>query len=119
MGRIKLHRMKFYACHGALDFEREVPQEFWVDVTIDIDLHRAGQTDALSDTVNYAAVADAVRSLMTGPPIALLETVAYRLHQAVRELDDRIRGAEIRVRKVHPPISVPSDGVEVVVGDGL
>nr|WP_243239322.1 dihydroneopterin aldolase [Sulfobacillus harzensis] len=109
--------MRFHTCHGALPHEQHVAQEFWVDVAVNLDLRQAGETDRLQDTVNYAAMARAVETIMMGPPVKLLETLATRIHAAISEQDPRIRRVEVRVTKVDPPIGVPSGGVEVVVGD--
>ncbi|MDA8206512.1 MAG: dihydroneopterin aldolase [Thermaerobacter sp.] len=118
MGRIKLNRMRFHTCHGALPHEQHVAQEFWVDVTLELDLTNAGMSDRLADTVHYGRVASVVEEIMMGPPVKLLETLAHRIHRSVRELDHRIGWLEVRVTKVDPPIGVPSGGVEVVVEDG-
>ncbi len=118
MGQIKLNRMQFHTCHGALPHERHVAQEFWVDVTLELPLSVAGQSDKLSDTVNYGKIASLVREIMMGDPVKLMETLALRIYQAIRALDSRIRRVEVRVTKVDPPIGVPSAGVEVVVDNG-
>ncbi len=118
MGRIKLHRMRFHTCHGALPHEQHVAQEFWVDVTFDVDIGKAAMGDRLEDTVDYGEVARVVEEIMMGPPAKLLERLAVEIHQAVHELDDRIGAVEVRVTKVNPPIGVPSGGVEVIHWDG-
>lgn len=118
MGTIRLKRLQFHTCHGALPHERHVAQEFWVDVTLQLSLSRAGQTDRLRDTVNYATVVSAVEEIMMGPPVKLLETLAWRIHDTVRSLDDRIEHLEVRVTKADPPIGVACEGVEVAFIDG-
>lgn len=118
MGRIKLNRMRFHTCHGALPHEQHVAQEFWVDVTLELELSAAGMSDKLVDTIHYGRVAKIVEQIMMGPPVKLLETLAYQIHRSVRALDSRIGWLEVRVTKVDPPIGVPSGGVEVVIADG-
>ena len=118
MGRIKLNRMQFHTCHGALPHERHVAQEFWVDVALELPLARAGHSDTLSDTVNYGKIASLVRDIMMGKSVKLMETLALRIYDAIRALDSRIGWIEVRVTKVDPPIGVPSGGVEVVVENG-
>ena len=118
MGRIKLNRMQFHTCHGALPHERHVAQEFWVDVTLELSLAQAGGSDKLSDTVNYGKIASLVREIMMGEPVKLVETLGVRIYQAIRAFDSRIGSIEVRVTKVDPPIDVPSSGVEVVIDNG-
>lgn len=118
MGRIRLNRMRFHTCHGALPHEQHVAQEFWVDVVLELPLTQAGRSDRLADTVNYAQVASLVEDIMMGPPVKLLETLAYRIHSEVRKIDSRIGRVEVHVTKVDPPIGVSSGGIEVVMDDG-
>ncbi|PSR21309.1 MAG: dihydroneopterin aldolase [Sulfobacillus acidophilus] len=118
MGTIRINRMQFHTCHGALPHEKHVAQEFWVDLTLQVNLARAGQTDRLRDTVNYAMVVSSVAEIMMGPSVKLLETLAFRIYETVRGLDDRIEHLEVRVTKVDPPIGVPSAGVVVTIADG-
>lgn len=117
MGRIKLNRMRFHTCHGALPHEQHVAQEFWVDVMLELDFSSAGVSDRLADTVHYGRVASLVQDVMMGPPVKLLETLAHRIYSGIRDLDRRIGRLQVRVTKVDPPIGVPSGGVEVVVED--
>lgn len=46
---------------GVRDWERENPQEILINLTLYTDLHRAGETDDITDTVSYSAVAKKVR----------------------------------------------------------
>lgn len=118
MGQIKLNRMRFHTCHGALPHEQHVAQEFWVDIVMDLPLAQAGASDRLVDTVHYGKVAALVEGIMMGPPVKLLETLAFHIYEAVRALDARIGRMEVHVTKVDPPIGVPSGGVEVVLING-
>ena len=115
MGQIRLKRMRFHTCHGALPHEQHVAQEFWVDVELELPLTAAGLSDRLADTINYGRVARIVEDTMMGPPVKLLETLAYRMYSRIVELDDRIGQVSVHITKVDPPIGVPSGGVEVVV----
>lgn len=47
---------------GVKDWEREKPQEILINLTLYTDLHRAGETDDITDTVSYSAVAKKVRA---------------------------------------------------------
>ena len=53
--------------HGVLEAEKRDGQPFVVDVHLTLDLSRAGRTDDLAATVNYAEVASAVVARITGP----------------------------------------------------
>ena len=42
---------------GVNDWEREKPQEILINVVLLTDLHKAGNSDAIQDSVNYRTVA--------------------------------------------------------------
>ena len=65
LDRIALSGLRAVGYHGVFDFERREGQEFVVDVVLDVDTRVAALSDDLSDTVNYADVADAVYAWST------------------------------------------------------
>jgi dihydroneopterin aldolase len=104
--RIVLAEMAFYAYHGVLPEERAVGQVFVVDVLIDAELHRAGHTDDLADTLDYRDLYARVRDAMTGGPYRLIEAAAEAVAHRLLELD-RVRGVTVRVRKPHVRLGGP------------
>ena len=50
MDKIVLKNMGFFGYHGNLESENSQGQRFFVDVTILIDLTKAGQSDDLADS---------------------------------------------------------------------
>lgn len=106
--------MAFFGRHGVFPAERELGARFTVDVELEADLARAGASDRLDDTVNYAHAYELVREIVEGEPCHLLEAVAERI--AVRLLTlPRVERATVRVHK-RPPLEgeFRSFGVEVV-----
>ena len=69
--------------HGVLPAERELGQEFVVDVVLHVDTRPAAATDDLADAVSYADVATAVHRAVTGEPVDLLEALAARDPEAL------------------------------------
>jgi dUTP pyrophosphatase len=111
---IELRGLLFYGYHGALPEERSLGQRFEVDLRLGLDLGPAGRADDLGLTVNYAEVADAVRTVVEGSPVNLIEALAERI--AARVLADftPIRRVEVLVKKPSAPIAaVPSARVSV------
>ena len=82
MDRIVLDHMEFYGYHGCLTEERAKGQEFYVDVNLALSLRRAGKSDELKNTVNYAAVFEIVKSIVEGQSYHLIEAVAERIAEA-------------------------------------
>lgn len=104
--RIVLAEMAFYAHHGVLPEEQAEGQVFIVDLMVDVDLHRAGHTDDLADTLDYRDLYARVRDVMTGGPYRLLEGVAEAVAHRILEIE-RVRGVTVRVRKPHVRLGGP------------
>jgi len=114
MDRILLNGLTFFGRHGCHAAEKELGQKFVVDIELECDLHAAGHSDDLSDTLDYVAVYNAARDIVQGEPVQLLETLAQRIADfALR--DERVLSAWVRVRK--PQIALPGAldyiGVEI------
>jgi dihydroneopterin aldolase len=114
--RIELRGLRCVGTHGVLVEEQERAQPFEVDLDLDVDLHPAGESDALADTVDYGTVADVVAATVSGGrSFALLEALAGHVADAVLDVDHRIRGVTVALRKLRPPLAVDIDTVGVRV----
>ena len=104
--RILLRDMAFYAYHGINPEEQAEGQIFVVDVAVDADLHRAGHTDAIADSIDYRDLYSRVRQVMTEERYGLLEAVAEAV--AHRLLDvERVQAVTVQVRKPHVKLGGP------------
>lgn len=112
MDSILISGIRCMGVHGVLPEEQERPQPFEVDVELEVDVTTAGETDTLDDTVDYAAVCEAVRRVVESENHHLLERLATRLAEVCRT-DDRVTAATVSVRKMHPPVGVLADHVAV------
>jgi dihydroneopterin aldolase len=114
--RIELRGLRSVGTHGVLVEEQERAQPFEVDLDLDVDLRPAGVSDALADTVDYGAVADVVAATVSGPrSFSLLEALAWHVADAVLDVDRRITGVTVSLRKLRPPLAVDIDTVGVRV----
>ena len=102
--RISLLGLRVFGRHGVLDHERRDGQEFVVDATLLVDTREAAATDDLSLTVDYSAVADRLAAIVSGEPVALIETLAARLADACLSAHESVREVEITVHKPHAPL---------------
>lgn len=91
--------------HGVLPHETELGQEFFVDVTLTVDLTAAARSDDLHDTVNYGEVAARVHALITDTRFALIETLADTIAAAMLEFPG-VREVRVEVHKPHAPMPV-------------
>ncbi|MAG36179.1 MAG: dihydroneopterin aldolase, partial [Dehalococcoidia bacterium] len=80
---VHLEGMAFYGYHGVDPAEKQLGQRFIVDLSAAYDLRRAGRTDDLRDTVNYAQLFRLTRDIVEGPSCDLLEAVAARIAESV------------------------------------
>ena len=112
--RIVLQGISARGFHGVLDFEKIDGQEFVVDVTLDVDLRRAGRSDLLAHTVNYAEVAADIVSLIVGPSLDLIESLAEQIASlALRR--PLVQAVEVTVHKPQAPVGVPFGDVQVTL----
>jgi 7,8-dihydroneopterin aldolase/epimerase/oxygenase len=118
MDKIYLNNMAFYGYHGVLGEETRLGQRFNVDVVLETDLSKAGESDYLEDTINYAAVYDCVREIVEGPPRKLLESVAEGLAGSLLHQFPLIHSCIIKVIKPDPPIAGHYDSVAVEIKRG-
>ncbi len=114
MGTIVIAGLREMGIHGVLPEEQSRPQPFEVDVELEVDLTKAGASDALSDTVDYSAVSEAISRVVRSERYQLLERLAARIGEVCRT-DDRVRSVTVTVRKLHPPVRAMLDHVAVRV----
>jgi dihydroneopterin aldolase/2-amino-4-hydroxy-6-hydroxymethyldihydropteridine diphosphokinase len=112
--RIVLQGISARGFHGVLDFEQADGQDFVVDVTLDVDLRRAGRSDLLAHTVNYADVAADIVGLITGPSLDLIESLAEQIAAAALQRP-LVQAVEVTVHKPQAPVGVPFGDVRVLV----
>jgi dihydroneopterin aldolase len=103
-----------HAHHGVYDWEREKGQTFRVDAVLELDTAPAAAGDDLDRTVNYAELAQALHAVLTGEPVALLETLAQRLADCCLAYP-MVEAVEITVHKPDADLGVPADDVTVAI----
>ena len=103
MGQIALEGMEFFAFHGYYDEEQKIGNKYGVDLYIDTDLHAAGSSDQLSETVNYEVLYRVVREEMMAPA-RLLEHLGHRVLDRVLEEFPYVQGVRVCVSKFNPPL---------------
>ena len=79
MDIIYLRDLKVDAIIGIFEWERRVKQTISLDLDMATDIHKAAQSDAIEDTLNYKAVAKAVIHFVENSDFQLVETLAERV----------------------------------------
>ena len=112
MDHIVIAGIRELGVHGVLPEEQARPQPFEVDLELHVDLAPAGKSDELDDTVDYAAVSEAVSRVISSEQYQLLERLAARIAE-VCAADPRVLGVTVEVRKLHPPVRAMLEHVAV------
>lgn len=93
-------------CHiGVPEKERRRGQTILVDLSLDVDLRRAGASDALADAPDYYALEKRIRAFAEASRFKMIERLAEALAQEALAFDRRIRSVTIVVRK--KPAAMP------------
>ena len=74
--RIRIDGLLVHAVVGVHACERKAPREIRIDLVLETDLAKAGDSDDLADTVDYDAVANAVHARVASMQPRLIESVA-------------------------------------------
>ena len=83
MDIIYLRDLRIDTVIGVFDWERRVRQTVILDIDLAADVRRAAATDALSDTLNYKAVAKRLLEFVGQSEFQLVETLAERVAEVV------------------------------------
>ena len=97
---------------GVNDWEREQPQDILINIVLFIDLHQAGQSDDVNDSVDYRTVAKKVLAHAETARRLTVEALAADLAQLCLEVA-RVEKVRIRVEKPGAVRFSRSVGVEI------
>jgi 7,8-dihydroneopterin aldolase/epimerase/oxygenase len=102
--KIELKGMEFYGYHGVLPEETILGQRFKVDLTVFLDLSKAGENDNLEDSINYAELYNICKEVVEGLPFKLIEAVAENIAMKILRGYDSVMECIVKVIKPDPPI---------------
>jgi len=111
---ISLRNVRFHAFHGVMPQERRVGGDFLVNLRVGYPLEQAMQSDDVSDTLNYAALYEVVKTEMMQPS-NLLEHVAGRIADAVVKRFPQVTSIDLDLTKQNPPMGADCDGAGVEI----
>jgi dihydroneopterin aldolase len=104
LDKIHVNRMEFYGYHGVFSEETRLGQRFAVDLSVSIDLKKAGETDELEYSVNYADLYQVCKDIVEGQPYKLVEAVAEGIAANILTGFPLISEVTVTVIKPDPPI---------------
>ena len=111
---ISLRNIRFHAFHGVMPQEKKVGADFLVNLRVGYPLEQAMQSDEVSDTLNYAALYEVVKTEMMQPS-NLLEHVAGRIADAVVKRFPQVTSIDLDLTKQNPPMGADCDGAGVEI----
>ena len=111
---IYIKEMRLHAYHGVLPQEREVGNDYIINLSVDYPITTACRTDEVADTMSYADAATLVRQQMAVPS-NLIEHVAYRVCAALLGRFTQATAVTVDIMKVAPPMSADCCGAGVAL----
>jgi dihydroneopterin aldolase len=112
MALIEIEGMEFYAFHGHFDVEKVAGNRFLVDLKIEADCSKAGQSDRLEDTLDYQKAYLAVKEEMAIPS-DLLEHVGQRIVNRIKTEFQEVQKVSVKISKMTPPMGGQIEKVSV------
>ena len=85
MDTIFIRDLRIDTVIGIYDWERAIRQTLSFDLEMATDIARAAASDSIDDTLNYKAVAKRIIAFVEASEFQLVETLAERVAELVRE----------------------------------
>ncbi|MBB6455270.1 dihydroneopterin aldolase [Salirhabdus euzebyi] len=104
MDKIHINEMSFYGYHGLFPEENKLGQRFIVDVTLYLNLQKAGTSDDMNDSVNYGDVYELTKEIVEGKAKKLIEAVGEKVAQALLNRFSILEAVKVKVTKPGAPI---------------
>lgn len=107
--------LKVFAWHGVYEEEQEKGQNFIINAKFRLDTTKAGESDSLEDSVDYAKICLFINDFMRINRFNLLETVANQMARKLLAKFSQVQSVELEVEKPEAPIPVPFQTVSVKI----
>jgi len=115
MDRIYLTGISAFAFHGVYENERREGQRFSVDLVAEVDLHPAGISDQLNDSVDYSVMAKIAHDELSGEPCNLIEAVAERIASRVLRECTEVQAVTVTVHKPDADVGVSLSDIAIEI----
>ena len=115
MDTILIKDMEFYGYHGVFEEEKISGQKFIIDLELNADLLKAGYSDRLEDSIDYACVISIVERIVCYKQYNLLEALAHNIAEEILIQFDKINRIKVRIKKNNPLIPIKFSWVAVEI----
>ncbi|HCI69299.1 MAG: dihydroneopterin aldolase [Bacteroidetes bacterium] len=114
MDKLIIKGLRFHGLHGVFEQEKITGNLFEVDLAFTLSLQKAGETDDLTETVDYAKARSFVEEIIKSSPMNLIETISLKIGEALfHEFEPDL--LEVKVRKLNPPMEGETEYSEVTM----
>jgi len=113
--QIRVNGIKALGYHGVLPHEAIEGQEFSVDLLVTLDLRAASISDDLTETINYADLAQIAYDNIVGERVQLIERLAGRIAEEISSAYSQITSVSVTVHKPHAPVNVNFEDISVTI----
>ncbi len=113
--QITVTGIKAFGYHGVLPPEAIEGQDFTVDLVVTLDLRAASLSDDLTQTINYADLAQIAHDNIVGERVQLIERLAGRIAEEISSAYSQITSVSVTVHKPHAPVTVDFEDISVTI----
>lgn len=100
---IELRQIKLHAYHGMYEGESTIGSPYEIDLKASYEESDRSEFLDIKDTVNYADLYTILKDCMSIPTL-LLEAVAERIIQTIKQKYPIVKTIEVSIYKLQPPI---------------
>jgi dihydroneopterin aldolase len=113
--QIRVTGIKAFGYHGVLPHEATEGQEFSVDLLVTLDLRAVSLSDDLTQTINYADLAQIAHDNIVGDRVQLIERLAGRIAEEISSAYSQITSVSVTVHKPHAPVALDFEDISVTI----
>ena len=113
MDEIRIHNLEVYGHHGVLKEENILGQKFLVSISLGLSVRKAGMSDDIEDSIDYAKVSHLVKEEMERTTFKLIEALAEHLCESILITFPIVESVMLELKKPWAPILLPLDTVSV------
>ena len=113
--QIRVTGIKAFGYHGVLPHEATEGQEFSVDLLVILDLRAVSLSDDLTQTINYADLAQIAHDNIVGDRVQLIERLAGRIAEEISSAYSQITSVSVTVHKPHAPVALDFEDISVTI----
>lgn len=118
MDQIIIENLEIFGYHGVFEEEAFLGQKFIVNARLYLDTRQAGQTDDLTQSLDYGEVCQFIKKLVETERYMLIEKIAEEIASGLLLTYELLQKVEITVKKPWAPVRVHLDTVAVRIERG-